>query len=195
MSGEAAEEVVHMMLQGTEVTLRLTGATAKTLASILVAYSKGDRKVHGKTSMMKLLKSGEELQVFSLTETQYETFKGLARGSVLYALFSNKQQENGTYDVVIASKSIPTVNHILDKIGYGRASGELMQEDPQKKDTRPLEYSKNSEPRQPLLSEGNGRSLASTVVKLETYKRELQEARKPNETRQRFFQRGPEEER
>ena len=70
MNGEAADEVVRMALNGTEVAIRLTGSAAKNLAAILVAWSKNHKKIYGKTSMMKLLRSGEELQVLSLTKEQ-----------------------------------------------------------------------------------------------------------------------------
>ena len=36
MSGEAAEEFVRIMLNGTEVLVRLTGSAARSLASLLI---------------------------------------------------------------------------------------------------------------------------------------------------------------
>ena len=69
MNGEAADEVVRMVLNGSEVAIRLTGSAAKNLAAILVAWSKNYKKVYGKTSMMKLLRSGEELQVIRSPRT------------------------------------------------------------------------------------------------------------------------------
>lgn len=118
MNGEAADEVVRMVVNGSEVAIRLTGSAAKNLAAILVAWSKNHKKVYGKTSMMKLLRSGEELQVLSMTKEQYLDFKASARKQVLFAPFMDKKSEDGKVDVVIAARSIPLVNHILDRIGY-----------------------------------------------------------------------------
>lgn len=118
MNGEAADEVVRMVVNGSEVAIRLTGSAAKNLAAILVAWSKNHKKVYGKTSMMKLLRSGEELQVLSMTKEQYMDFKASARKQVLFAPFVDKKSEDGKVDVVIAARSIPLVNHILDRIGY-----------------------------------------------------------------------------
>ncbi len=87
MNGEAADEVVRMVVNGSEVAIRLTGSAAKNLAAILVAWSKNHKKVYGKTSMMKLLRSGEELQVLSMTKEQYLDFKASARKQVLFAPF------------------------------------------------------------------------------------------------------------
>ncbi len=119
MNGDAADEVVRIMLNGTEVAVRLAGSGVKNLAAILVAWSKKEKKPYGKTNMIRLLKSGEELQVISLDKEQYKMFKSLAKKNVLYAPFLNTKEQDGKIEVVIASKSIPLVNHILNKIGYG----------------------------------------------------------------------------
>lgn len=37
MNGDAADELVRMMLNGTEVVIRLSGSAAKNLAALLVA--------------------------------------------------------------------------------------------------------------------------------------------------------------
>ena len=79
MSGDAADEVVRIMLNGTEVAVRLAGSGVKNLAAMLIAWSKKEKKPYGKTNMMRLLKSGEELQVISLDKEQYTKFKTPAK--------------------------------------------------------------------------------------------------------------------
>ena len=106
MSGDAADEVVRIMLNGTEVAVRLAGSGVKNLAAMLIAWSKKEKKPYGKTNMMRLLKSGEELQVISLDREQYKQFKTLAKKKVLYAPFLNTKEEDGKVEVVISSKSI-----------------------------------------------------------------------------------------
>lgn len=136
MAGEAADEFVRIMLNGTEVAVKLTGSAAKNLAALLIAWSKNEKKVYGKTSMMRLLRSGDELQVLSLNKEQYQQFKTMAKKKVLYAPFINNLADDGKIDVVISSKSIPIVNYILKKIGYGEVTKEQEQtEEIKKKDT------------------------------------------------------------
>ena len=136
MAGEAADEFVRIMLNGTEVAVKLTGSAAKNLAALLIAWSKNEKKVYGKTSMMRLLRSGDELQVLSLNKEQYRQFKTMAKKKVLYAPFLNTLSDDGKIDVVISSKSIPIVNYILKKIGYGEVTKETEQaEETKKKDT------------------------------------------------------------
>ena len=170
MNGEAADEVVRMVLNGSEVAIRLTGSAAKNLAAILAAWSKNHKKVYGKTSMMKLLRSGEELQVLSLTKEQYQDFKASARKQVLFAPF-----------VVIEAKSIPLVNHILDRIGYTQLEPEKEKEPP-KKDT-PSRQSSSDTREQPAprrsdrgpTEERNSSGKPSVVARLEANRQLLEQ--------------------
>lgn len=51
-SGDAAEQVVRMSLEGTEVALKLTGAAAKNIAAALYAvYKTGIRTKSGAVSV------------------------------------------------------------------------------------------------------------------------------------------------
>ena len=154
MSGDAADEVVRIMLNGTEVAVRLAGSGVKNLAAMLIAWSKKEKKPYGKTNMMRLLKSGEELQVISLDREQYKQFKALAKKKVLYAPFLNTKEEDGKIEVVISSKSIPLVNFILKKIGYG---------DVQQDESTDLSKKKQSTPSQRSSSEPTTRSTEVAV--------------------------------
>lgn len=154
MSSDAADEVVRIMLNGTEVAVRLAGSGVKNLAAMLIAWSKKEKKPYGKTNMMRLLKSGEELQVISLDREQYKQFKTLAKKKVLYAPFLNTKEEDGKVEVVISSKSIPLVNYILKKIGYG---------DVQQDESSDLSKKKQSTPSQRSSSEPTTRSTEVAV--------------------------------
>lgn len=154
MSGDAADEVVRIMLNGTEVAVRLAGSGVKNLAAMLIAWSKKEKKPYGKTNMMRLLKSGEELQVISLDREQYKQFTTLAKKKVLYAPFLNTKEEDGKVEVVISSKSIPLVNYILKKIGYG---------DVQQDESTDLSKKKQSTPSQRSSSEPTTRSTEVAV--------------------------------
>lgn len=156
MNGEAADEVVRIMLNGTEVALRLTGSAAKNLGVILYEWAKNNPKVTGKTSMMKLLRSGEELQVVTLTRDQYDQFKALAKKQVLFAPFVNKEKNDGMVEVVISSRSLAIVNHILEDIGYGKrtqAEGE-----PSKKENTPSKRSSSDSKDKPQARQSDRNS-------------------------------------
>ena len=64
-SGDAAEQVVHMSLEGAEVAVKLAGTGAKQLAVLLYAVLKDQKKTSGKIRLTNLLRSGKELKVFA----------------------------------------------------------------------------------------------------------------------------------
>ncbi len=134
VGGEAAEEMVRIMLNGTEVAGRLAGSTAKNLAAILVAWSKNEKKVFGRTSLMKLLNSNEALSVVSMTREQYEQFKPFAKKLFLYAPIVNRVLDDDKVDVVFSGKSAELVNHVLNRIHYGQPARETIgkKEEPEK---------------------------------------------------------------
>ena len=59
-SGDAAEQIVRMSLEGTEVALRLTGSAAKNIAAALytIAKNKDKNKIKGYQRLDAMLKSG-----------------------------------------------------------------------------------------------------------------------------------------
>lgn len=203
MHGDAADEMVRMVLNGTEVAIKLTGSAAKNLAALLVAWSKNEKKVYGKTTMMKLLKSGEPLQVLSMTKEQYSKFKSLAKKKVLYAPFLNKKRGDNKLDVVISEKSLPMVNHILKKIGYGEvAKTQSEVEETKKKDTPSRQNSNAAEVKSEAQQDTRSKEKPtqqpqkdSVKVKLEQNRRQLQQKNQPNKTKQKNRKRSSKRER
>lgn len=192
MGGDAADEFVRLMLNGTEVAVRLAGSGAKNLAALLIAWSKREKTPLGKTSMMKLLKSGEELQVLSLTKEQYRKFKHAAGNQVVYAPFMNTAAKDGKIDIVIASRSIPIVNHILKKLGIGFTEPE--KEQPQESKKKDIPSRQSSEDAKASLQEKGGitrdnptKKRESVTAKLEANKQILEQigSEAPARSRQR----------
>ena len=66
-SGEAAEQVVRMTLNGVEVAAKLAGKGAERLAVLLYAVLKDQKKTRGKTRLTNMLRSGKSLRSFRLT--------------------------------------------------------------------------------------------------------------------------------
>lgn len=63
-SGDAAEQVVRLSLEGTEVALKLTGSAAKNIAAAIYAVLKNrdKNKIKGRQRLTAMLKSGKELR-------------------------------------------------------------------------------------------------------------------------------------
>ena len=75
-SGDAAEQVVRISLEGTEVALRLSGSAAKNIAAALytILKNKDRTKTKGHQRLSAMLKSGKELKVFTLPEKHLKQF-------------------------------------------------------------------------------------------------------------------------
>ena len=61
-SGDAAEQVVRMSLEGAEVALKITGAAAKNLAAALYTVLKDQKKTKGKARIEAMLREKRPLK-------------------------------------------------------------------------------------------------------------------------------------
>ena len=60
-SGDAAEQVVRLSLEGAEVAAKITGEVAKNIAILLISALKQEQKTKGKARLTNMIKSGKEL--------------------------------------------------------------------------------------------------------------------------------------
>jgi hypothetical protein len=77
--GEAADQMVRMMLSGGEVAVRLSGSAVKNGAAILLALTQNRQKVYGKTRLVKMLRQTRDVRVFPMTAQQYREFRKQAK--------------------------------------------------------------------------------------------------------------------
>ena len=90
--GEAADQMVRMMLSGGEVAIRLTGSAAKNLLAMSLALAKSHKKISGKVRMGKMLQQTRDLRVFPMTQEEYRAFqKGARRKSCYMQLLRNPE--------------------------------------------------------------------------------------------------------
>lgn len=61
-SGDAAESIVRMSLQGLEVAVRLSGSGAKNIAALMIAILKDQKQTKGKTRLTNMLGSVKVLK-------------------------------------------------------------------------------------------------------------------------------------
>ena len=125
-SGDAAESVVRMSLQGTEVALKLTGSAAKNIAALLYAIYKDKKQTKGKTTLTNMLKSGKELKVFTVKKEDLKTFQEQAkRYGVLYTALINKKNKNfdGMVDIMVRAEDASKINRIVKRFDLGTYDG------------------------------------------------------------------------
>ena len=117
--GEAADQMVRMMLSGGEVTVRLTGSAAKNLLAISLALAKSHRKVSGRMRMGKMLQQARDLRTFPMTQEEYRAFKkGAREKKLLYAAIKNTRTPNGMVDVVMPPSEVERANLVFAQMMY-----------------------------------------------------------------------------
>ena len=85
-SGDAAEQVVRMSLEGAEVALKITGAAAKNLAAALYTDLKDQKKTKGKARIEAMLREKRPLKVYTIKKEDCPEFAKQAKGyGILYA--------------------------------------------------------------------------------------------------------------
>ena len=65
-SGDAAEQVVRLSLEGFEVVAKVSGEAAKSIAVLLISALKQEQKTKGKARLTNMIKSGKELKVYTV---------------------------------------------------------------------------------------------------------------------------------
>ena len=101
-SGEAADQVMRMMLNGTEVLLKLTGSGAKNAAVLIYSMAKQQNKTKGAARLESLLRSGKPLKVYTFKDSDLQKFKEVAKQyGILYTVLKEKDKTGGVFDVMV----------------------------------------------------------------------------------------------
>lgn len=115
-SGDAAEQVVHMSLEGAEVAVRLAGSGAKQLAVLLYAVLKDQKKTSGKIRLTNLLRSGKELKVFAVKDQDLQKFCTEAKKyGVLYTVLKDRDANDGLTDIMVRAEDASKINRIFER--------------------------------------------------------------------------------
>lgn len=118
-SGDAAEQVIRLSLEGADFLLRLTGTGLKNLAFLLISALKSAdmHKTKGKTRLTTMLKSGKPLTVFSINNADLEVFAKEARHyGVLYCALGNPSgSPDGVTDILVKQEDAVRINRIVER--------------------------------------------------------------------------------
>ena len=118
-SGDAAEQVVRLSLEGAEVALKLSGSAAKNIAAAIYAVMKNrdKNKIKGRQRLTAMLKSGKELKVFTISEEHLKQFATEAKryGVVYCALRGKEKSADGMVDVMVRAEDASKINRIVER--------------------------------------------------------------------------------
>lgn len=115
-SGEAADQVVKMTLDGVEVVAKITGVGAKELAALLYAVLKDQKKTKGKTRLSSMLRSEKELKVFAVKDDELKRFCQEAKKyGVLYCVLKDRDATDGITDIMVKAEDASKINRIFER--------------------------------------------------------------------------------
>ena len=132
--GEAADQMVRMMLSGTEVAMRLSGSALKNLLALTMALAHNRKTLSGKVNMGKMLKETRDLRRFPMTPQQYKQFKKLAKKhKLLFSVIRDKDDRGKLMDVILPVTELDRANAIFEHILY------TLPPEPERRPAKPLQ--------------------------------------------------------
>jgi hypothetical protein len=124
-SGDAAEQIVRISFDGIEHIIRITGAGVKNIAAFIVAAIKSDGtddklKLKGKERLANMLKSGKELKIFSMKNSDLEQFSKEAKkyGVVYCALKEKNASPDSIVDVMAKADDASKISRIMERLEF-----------------------------------------------------------------------------
>jgi hypothetical protein len=123
-SGDAAEQIVRMSLEGVEVACKITGSAAKEIAILIIAALKNDNKdthkLKGKARLASMLKSGKPLEIFSVKETDLKKFvQGAKKYGIVYCVLKNaKGCPDGLCDIMVKADDAPKISRLVERLKF-----------------------------------------------------------------------------
>lgn len=114
---EAADQVVKILLDGSEHAIRVAGAGAKQIAVLLYALLKDQKRTKGKVRLTNMLRSGKELRIFPVKADNLKKFcKEAKKYGVLYCALRQKKDKDGVIDVMARAEDASKINRIFERL-------------------------------------------------------------------------------
>ena len=86
-SGDAAEQVVRITLDGVQSVAKISGQGALELAKLLISEMKAPQRTKGRASLHTMLKSKKPIKVFEIDDKSLKKFCEEAKSTALCSIF------------------------------------------------------------------------------------------------------------
>lgn len=131
-SGDAAEQVVQISLEGAEFALKITGSAAKNLAAALYTVLKDQKKTKGKARIETMLREKRPMTVYTIRKADAPEFARQAKGyGILYAPIPVKKGDD-TIDLLVFEDDAARANRIVEKFKLTAVDTASIKEDIEK---------------------------------------------------------------
>ena len=166
-SGDAAEQVVRMSLEGAEFALKITGSAAKNLAAALYTVLKDQKKTKGKARIETMLREKRPLKVYTIKKEDCPEFARQAKGyGILYAPIPVKKGDN-TIDILVFQDDAARANRIVEKFNLTVVDTASIKEDIEKSVREAEQFAaEDKKRREEVDTKNNAENLCYTAEKL-----------------------------
>lgn len=119
-SGDAAEQIVRMTLQGVEVAGKMSMDGAERLVKLILASLKDTKRTKGRASLNTMLKSNKPIKVFEIKDRDLKKFCQEAKKyGVMYHVLKDRDKNDGKCDIMVRSEDSAKVNRIFQRFNLG----------------------------------------------------------------------------
>ena len=156
--GEAADQMVRMMLSGTEVAVRLSGSALKNLLALSLALARNHKQLSGQVNLGKMLRETRDLRQFPMTPEQYRQFEKLAKKQkLLFSTIRDQDERGKLVDVILPVTELDRANQIFERLLSQVSSQEKdvsdLQKAPQERQDVPVPEHRKNPPKKDFRSE------------------------------------------
>ena len=115
IENETADQVVRMVLQGSEVVLRLSGEAGMRIAQMIYAALKGDHTTKGKATLWEFLKSGKEQKLFRIPDEYLKAFTTASKKfGFPFVILKDKSNKDGLTDILVYASDAAKVDRVIE---------------------------------------------------------------------------------
>ena len=115
IENETADQVVRMVLQGSEVVLRLSGEAALRIAPMIYAALKDGHTTKGKATLWEFLKSGKDQKLFRIPDEYLKAFtKASKKFGFPFVILKDKSNKDGLTDIMVYAADASKVNRVIE---------------------------------------------------------------------------------
>ena len=119
-SGDAAEQIVRMTLQGVEVAGKMSMDGAERLVKLIFASLKDTKRTKGRASLNTMLRSNKPIKVFELKDADLKKFCQEAKKyGVMYHVLKDRDKNDGKCDIMVRAEDSAKVNRIFQRFNLG----------------------------------------------------------------------------
>ncbi len=115
VENETADQVVRMVLQGSEVVLKLSGEASLRIGQMIYTALKDGHTTKGKATLWEFLKSGKDQKMFRIPDAYLKAFtKASKKFGFPFVVMKDKTKNDGYTDIMCYAADASKVNRVIE---------------------------------------------------------------------------------